>query len=95
MQFYIIVSANHRIGLYDISIASKLLQGDSLVSNQVPNDELLFTKCNNLNTDQCWYTKNPEKILSLFNDPVNFAVDNQMVQELNDACSQCDSYKMN
>ena len=63
--------------------------------DQAPTDTLLFTKCSNLNTDQCRYAKNPEKILSLFSDPANFAIDDQKVRELNDMCSQCDSYEMN
>ena len=62
--------------------------------NQAPNDTLLFTKCSNLNTDNCLYTKSPEMILSLFSDPENFAIDDQRVQELNYRCSQCDSYQM-
>ena len=53
------------------------------------NDTLLFTKCINLNTDQCQYTKYPEKILSLFSDPANFAIDDQKVRELNDMCGSC------
>ena len=40
--------------------------------NYVPNDTLLFTKCINLNTDQCLYSKSPEMLLSLFSDPENF-----------------------
>ena len=62
--------------------------------NYVPNDTLLFTKCINLNTEQCLYSKSPEMILSLFSDPENFAIDNQNIRELNDRCSQCDSYQM-
>jgi hypothetical protein len=62
--------------------------------NQAPNDTLLFTKCSNLNADNCQYTKSPEMILSPFSDPANFAIDAQKVQELNDTCSQCDSYQM-
>jgi hypothetical protein len=62
--------------------------------NQATNDNLLFTKCINLNTDQCLYSKSPEMILSLFSDPVNFAIDDQRVQELNDRCSHCDSYQL-
>ena len=65
------------------------------MSTQVPNDTLLFTKCINLNTDQCQYTKKPETILSMFSDPANFAIDDLKVRELNDICSQCDSYQMN
>ena len=51
------------------------------MSNQAPNDVLLFTKCSNLNTDPCLYGKSPELILSLFSDPENFVIDNQGVQE--------------
>ena len=63
--------------------------------NQAPYETLLFTKCNNLNTDQCKYTKEPETILSLFSDPANFEIDDMKVRELNDICSQCDFYQMN
>ena len=77
-----------------ISTVPNLFQGGSTMPNHVSNETLLFTKCINLNTDQCRYTKNPEKILSIFKDPANFAIDNQNVQELNDICSQCDSYQM-
>ncbi len=62
--------------------------------NYEPNDTLLFTKCTNLNTDNCQYTKSPETILSLFSDPENFAIDDQRVQELNSTCSQCDTYQL-
>ena len=62
--------------------------------NQDSNDALLFTKCINLNTEHCQYTKSPETILSLFSDPENFPVSDQKVRELNDICSQCDSYQM-
>ncbi len=61
---------------------------------QVSNDTLLFTKCTNLNTDQCFYSKSPEMILSLFSDPENFAIDNTKAQTLNVRCSRCDSYQM-
>jgi hypothetical protein len=64
------------------------------MTNQAPNDTLLFTKCINLNTEQCLYSISPEMILSLFSDPENFAIDNAKTQELNDRCSQCDSYQM-
>ena len=57
-------------------------------------DKLLFTKCTNLNADQCLYSKNPEKILSLFSDPANFAIDDQKVWELNDTGSQCNLYQI-
>jgi hypothetical protein len=60
----------------------------------MPNQKLLFTKCTNLNTDQCLYSKSPEMILTLFSDPANFAIDDLKVQELNDTCSQCDSYQL-
>ena len=63
--------------------------------NQAPNDTLLFTKCINLNSEHCLYTKKPETILSLLSDPANFAIDDLKVRELNDICSQCDSYQMN
>jgi hypothetical protein len=62
--------------------------------NYLPNDTLLFTKCINLNKEQCLYSKSPEMILSLFGDPENFAIDNAKTQELNDRCSQCDLYQM-
>ena len=51
--------------------------------NEVPIDTLLFTECVNLNTDQYRYTNNPEKILSIFSDPANFAIDNQKVRYQN------------
>jgi len=40
----------------------------------MPNQKLLFTKCTNLNTDQCLYSKSPEMILTLFSNPANFAI---------------------
>jgi len=58
--------------------------------NYVPNDKLLFTKCINLNTKQCLYSKTPEMILSLFSDPENFAIDNQNIRELNGLCDGCE-----
>ena len=60
--------------------------------DNAPNDTLLFTKCVNLNIDQCRFTQYPEKILSIFRDPANYAIDDQILRELNDTCSQCDSF---
>jgi hypothetical protein len=79
----------------NILVAPNLFKGGSTMSNHTTHNTLLFTKCINLNTDQCQYTKNPEEILSLFSDPANFAIDDQKVQELNDTCSNCDSYQIN
>ena len=64
------------------------------MSNPESNETLLFTKCINFNTNQCGHTKSPEKILSLFSDPANFAIDSQKVQELNDICSGCTALQM-
>lgn len=61
--------------------------------NQASNEVLLFTKCSNLNTEKCLYTKKPETILSLFSSPENFAVSDQKVQELNDTCTVCGWYQ--
>jgi len=60
---------------------------------QASNATLLFTKCTNLNTDQCFYSKNPEMILSLFSDSENFTIDKTRAQALNERCSRCDSYQ--
>ena len=62
--------------------------------SQTRNGALLFIKCANLNTDPCLYGKSPEMVLSLFSDPENFVIDDQGVQELNDRCSQCNSYQI-
>jgi hypothetical protein len=56
--------------------------------NYVPSDTLLFTKCTNLNTEQCLYTKKPEVILSLISSPEN-AINDQKERELNATCSGC------
>jgi hypothetical protein len=61
--------------------------------NHATNDTLLFTQCINLNTDQCQYTKNPEEILSLFSDPVNFEIDDHKVRELNGMCGSCKAFQ--
>lgn len=63
------------------------------MSSQESNETLRFTRCANLNTDHCLYSKRPEMILSLFSDPVNFAIDAGKVQELNRLCDDCERFK--
>jgi len=55
--------------------------------------DLLFTKCTNLNTEHCQYTKSPEDLLSLFGDPENFPISDQKTKELNDQCSGCNWFR--
>ena len=64
------------------------------MNDQAPNDKLLFTKCTNLNTDQCPYNKKPEIVLSSFKDPKNFPISDQQVWELNNTCSGCEGFQM-
>jgi hypothetical protein len=64
------------------------------MTNQASNDTLLFTKCINLNTELCLYSKSPETILSLFSNPDNFTIGNQKIRELNDRCSGCNALQM-
>jgi hypothetical protein len=63
------------------------------MSSQESNETLRFTQCANLNTEHCLYSKHPETILSLFSDPVNFAIDDGKVQELNKLCDDCQRFK--
>ena len=63
------------------------------MSSRESNETLRFTQCANLNTDHCLYRKSPETILSLFSDPVNFAIDEGKVQELNMLCDDCEQFK--
>ena len=54
------------------------------------NDQvILFSECQNLNSEGCEFTQNPHKILSLFSDPENFFADSDKIQELNNHCFEC------
>lgn len=53
---------------------------------------ILFTECANLNSDYCLYTKKPEQILSILNDPQKCLPNESKIQELNNQCFDCAWY---
>lgn len=61
--------------------------------NNIINESLLFTTCANLNTENCPFRTERETILPLFGDPKNLWEIKQKIQELNDICSKCSSFK--
>ena len=54
---------------------------------------LLFATCANLNTENCPFRTERETILPLIGDPNNLWKIRQKIQELNEICSGCSSFK--
>jgi len=57
------------------------------------HESLLFASCVNLNTENCPFRTERETILPLIGDPNNIWKIRQKIQELNDICSGCSSFK--
>jgi len=61
--------------------------------NNTINESLLFTNCANLNTENYPFRTEPETLLTLIRDPENFLLIKEKVQDYNDTCSGCSSFK--
>jgi hypothetical protein len=58
--------------------------------DQAFTELIVFTRCQNWNTDTCPQLKNPQMQLSIINEPHWYLLNDQTVEGLNGMCDQCE-----
>ena len=60
--------------------------------NQVFTETLIFTRCQNWNTEACPHLKNPQMQLTIINESHFWLLNDKTVGELNGICDGCKEF---